>query len=154
MWQVFHFHSALLLKLSAHLYWFEVCPSYRYSQKGRTPLGLACYGGHVEVVRALWSAGANKDASENVGIKLFVCSSFQIVCTRVYPCSGSAQNGHALLLSIACSAGAKCRAELVMALLSNVGFLQMSHCFSFLLSLDGALFCIAILFVGWVKWCA
>ena len=56
----------------------------RSAQNGCTPLGNACLKGHAEVVRALLSAGANKDAADKVGIILLLCSSFNIVCKQKY----------------------------------------------------------------------
>ena len=100
------------------MHWFEtVRPCYRYSQKGRTPLGYACSRGHVKVVQALLSAGANKDTADEVGITL-ICSfstlSVNMYWFEVYICPGSAQDG-GTPLGYACSRG---HVEVVQALLS------------------------------------
>ena len=72
-----------LSTLSSRMYWFEVCLFPGSAQNGFTPLGYACLQGHLEVVRALLSAGANKGAADKVGNILLLCYSCNIVCKHV-----------------------------------------------------------------------
>ena len=113
-----HFCSALLSKLSARMYWFEVCLFPGSLQSGVTPLGHACSRGQVEVVRALLSAGANMESADKVGITLLLCT-LSTLSSRMYwfeVClfPGSAQNGFTPL-GYACLQG---HLEVVRALLS------------------------------------
>ena len=65
------------------MHWFHVRTFPRYAQNGRTPLGNACRQGHVDVVCALLSAGADKDAADKVGFTWLLCYSFNIVFAHV-----------------------------------------------------------------------
>ena len=47
-------------------------PGWPFAQDGDTPLHIAAWFGHVDVVRVLLAAGANKDARNEVCVKEYM----------------------------------------------------------------------------------